>query len=420
VTAEPLVTVVTPSLNQARFIRDTVASVAEQDYPHVEHLVIDGCSTDGTLEALAPLLDRITWVSEPDRGQTDALSKGFRLARGDILTWLNADDRLLPGAISRVVSAFAENPGAGLVYGSGGWIDEDGASLGEYEPPPHWGVWELVHISAFILQPAAFFTREAYEAVGRLREDLDYTMDWDLFIRIASRFPMTQVRGAPIAAMRLHGSTKTASGGLRRFAEIARVARSHADGRLPPLVALYGIETALQLVRRAVRRVRPELAPLCTATSNDALAHLQHRLCGLIASRTSAVQSDGWAGRRVAAVLPPGGPDVVIQGVVPDQVAGGRQSLTVQIAGWPLHRSIVGPGEFNLRIPHPLTHKPVSLTIEASRWFVPPRVGLGGHDTRRLAWLVRSIGWASERGPKILRLARLSDTPVDAGRRVGA
>ncbi len=113
----PLVTIVTPSFNQAGFIEETIQSVIAQDYQPIEHLVIDGGSTDGTLELLRKYQDHLSWVSEPDRGQTDAINKGFRRAHGAILCWLNADDVLMPGAISTVASYFESHPQVSFVYG---------------------------------------------------------------------------------------------------------------------------------------------------------------------------------------------------------------------------------------------------------------------------------------------------------------
>ncbi len=129
---EPLVTVVTPSFNQGRFIRPTIRSVLEQDYPHVEYRVIDGGSTDDTHEVLRSYGDRLAWFSEPDDGQTDAILKGFGRSSGEILTWLNADDVYLPNAISRAVEELRRHPETGLVYGRGVILDEDGAEVGPF------------------------------------------------------------------------------------------------------------------------------------------------------------------------------------------------------------------------------------------------------------------------------------------------
>src|SRR5438309_5772154 len=123
----PLVSVVTPSLNQGAYIEETIRSVLDQDYPRIEHIVVDGGSTDGTLEILRRY-PHLTWVSEPDGGQADAVNKGFRLAEGEIFGWLNADDLYLPGTISAAVAVLRET-GCGLVHGGWRQIDEEGKTI---------------------------------------------------------------------------------------------------------------------------------------------------------------------------------------------------------------------------------------------------------------------------------------------------
>src|SRR5579872_2956802 len=114
---DPLVTIVTPSYNQGRFIRATIESVLTQDYPNIEYIIMDGASTDETADVVRPYLDRLTFVSEPDRGQSHAINKGFARARGEIVAWLNSDDLFLPGAVRRAVEAFRAAPQSGVVYG---------------------------------------------------------------------------------------------------------------------------------------------------------------------------------------------------------------------------------------------------------------------------------------------------------------
>ncbi|MCJ7706656.1 MAG: glycosyltransferase, partial [Anaerolineales bacterium] len=129
-TDPPLVSIVIPSFNQAAFLEATIRSVLTQDYPRLETIVVDGGSTDGSLDIIRRYEDRLTrWLSEPDRGQADAINKGLRLATGEIVAWLNSDDLYLPGAIRQAVQALAEHPEAGMVYGDGVLIDEDDAIL---------------------------------------------------------------------------------------------------------------------------------------------------------------------------------------------------------------------------------------------------------------------------------------------------
>src|SRR5437899_1906048 len=127
---EPLVSIVTPSFNTARFIERTIESVLSQDYPRIEYIVMDGGSTDGTLDILQRYRGRLQYVSAPDGGAVDAINRGFARSGGSILAWLNADDEYLPGAVRQGVRALAEHPGAAVVYGDGAWVDEEGREIG--------------------------------------------------------------------------------------------------------------------------------------------------------------------------------------------------------------------------------------------------------------------------------------------------
>src|SRR5689334_11566829 len=140
----PLVSIITPSLNQAAFIESAIDSVLTQDYPKIEYIVIDGGSTDGTLDILRRYGDRVRWLSEPDAGQSDAIDKGVRLTHGEILAWLNADDAYLPGAVSLAVAAFAEDPARALVYGDAQDIDIHGHVIGPSRQIEPWSMRRLL------------------------------------------------------------------------------------------------------------------------------------------------------------------------------------------------------------------------------------------------------------------------------------
>ena len=122
----PLVSIVTPSYNQGPYIEATIQSVVSQDYPHLEYIVIDGGSQDNTVAILKRYAERLCWISEPDHGQADAINKGFRIAHGEILAWLNSDDTYLPGAVCQVVEYFQRHPDVSMVYGEGQHVDAEG------------------------------------------------------------------------------------------------------------------------------------------------------------------------------------------------------------------------------------------------------------------------------------------------------
>jgi glycosyltransferase involved in cell wall biosynthesis len=202
----PLVTVVTPSFNQGRFIRDTIESVLSQDYPNLEYMVIDGGSTDETVSILESYRNRFFWVSEPDRGQAHAINKGWRRAKGDILAWLNSDDMYLPGAISNAVRYLMDHTETSLVYGDGYHVAEDGRMLNFYPTEP-FDPHRLVE-TCFICQPATFMRRAVVENLGFLDESLHFCMDYDLWIRV-SRQSILSYMPLPFAKSRFYGTTKT-------------------------------------------------------------------------------------------------------------------------------------------------------------------------------------------------------------------
>jgi glycosyltransferase involved in cell wall biosynthesis len=183
-TTGPRVTIVTPSFNQAQFLEETIQSVLQQNYPDLEYIIIDGGSTDGSVDIIRKYADRIAyWHSEPDNGQAAAINKGFRNSRGDILAWINSDDTYKAGAVAQAVRALETNPEQDLVYGHCEYVDTQGQILQEVF------AWDFVPRRLltgipYIIQPACFFRRRAFEQVGALDETLQYLMDHDLFVRM--------------------------------------------------------------------------------------------------------------------------------------------------------------------------------------------------------------------------------------------
>src|ERR1039458_5613191 len=242
-TPEPLVSIVTPSYNQGGFIRATIESVLAQTYPHVEYLVVVGGSTDATASILGEFGDSISWVSEPDRGQSHAINKGFQRARGEIVSWLNSDDLLAPHAAALAVAAFAERPDAGFVYGDAYTIDESGYVDGRIESPDP-DPWRLANTYDYVPQPGSFFRRSALGAVGWIDESLHWTMDWDIFMRLSLAFESVHIP-AIMAYARIHDAAKTSSGGLSRLAEIDRFIRTYSERRFANVFWRYALDTVL-------------------------------------------------------------------------------------------------------------------------------------------------------------------------------
>lgn len=208
---QPFVSIITPSFNQGRFIRETIDSILTQDFPHIEHIVVDGGSTDGTLSILqeyAAKDPRFRYVSEPDRGQSHALNKGLAMARGEIIGWLNSDDTYVPGAITKAVQAFAANPGWGMLHGNCQVMNEYGQVSTSY-PSEHADAKKLYQ-SCVICQPSAFIRTHVFRHMGGVDEKLQFCMDYDLWMRIAKYYPIgfiTQYLGNA----RIHAACKSAT-----------------------------------------------------------------------------------------------------------------------------------------------------------------------------------------------------------------
>ena len=204
----PLVSIATPSFNQAEYIEETIISVLEQDYHNIEHIIVDGGSTDGTLEILEQYGGKIRWISEPDNGQAEALNKGFRMANGQIIGWLNADDLYKPYAVKVAVSELLKHPDVALVHGAGQYIDASGNVI-MTRKGGDFGLEKLIGIDT-IMSISAFFRREVIGKVGYLDETLNYVMDWEYWVRIAmAGLKMRYIQGPVLALSREHEDSKT-------------------------------------------------------------------------------------------------------------------------------------------------------------------------------------------------------------------
>ncbi len=256
----PSITVVTPSFNQGAFLERTIRSVLDQAYPNLEYVVLDGGSTDGSVEIIRRYADRIDhWVSQPDGGQTAAINAGWRRASGEILAWLNSDDYYLPGALITVGRAFMEHPDAILIYGPMRREDPDGRSLGTLGSP--FDRRRLLYSHQMIPQPSAFFRRAGVLAAGQLDESLHYSMDYDFLLRLTNAGPTVMIP-EPLAVATIHPEAKTTRDRAIAAAETNRVRRRYARGagwilvRIQP-VGSWVYHRLPAPIRRLVDRVRP-------------------------------------------------------------------------------------------------------------------------------------------------------------------
>ena len=237
--ASTKISIVTPSFNQGQFIEDTILSVIGQNYPNVEYIIMDGGSTDNTVEIIKKYESKISyWVSEPDEGQAAAINNGFSIATGDILMWLNSDDMLMPNILNYIVSS-VEKKGNGLFFGN--CINfKEGNDLTSYgsdviKANERFKINEV----DFIIQPSSFWTRKTWIQVGRLNTTLHFGFDWEWFIRAKEAgikfFPISKT----LSIYRWHDSHKTGTGGKQRQIELASIYEQYN----PRLVPLYQLLT---------------------------------------------------------------------------------------------------------------------------------------------------------------------------------
>jgi len=232
------VSIITPSFNQAPFLEATLNSVLDQDYPDIEYIVIDGGSTDGSVEILERYSSRLAyWVSEKDQGQTDAINKGFARATGDILAWLNSDDVLLPGAVAEAAAYLEAHPEAGMVYGDCSFIDETGREIGQF-PAAQTDYRRLRQGYVHIPQQASFFRADLWRQVGPLDPSFYFAMDYDLWVRLARLAPLHYIK-RPWASFRLHSGAKTIYADDRCWPEMLRVHRRDGGSWLSVIEARY-------------------------------------------------------------------------------------------------------------------------------------------------------------------------------------
>ncbi|MCQ6274863.1 glycosyltransferase [Bacillus sp. V3B] len=226
----PLVSVITPSFNQGRFIRETIESVLTQSYKNLEHIVIDGGSTDGTLQILKEYEQRdprFRFVSKPDNGQSHAINKGLKMAKGKIIGWLNSDDTYLPKAVSHAVEAFTNHPNWKMVYGNAYYTNKNNERLRPFIAKPV-QLKELFN-SCPICQPSVFIQKETLDEIGGIDESLDFCMDYDLWIRIAKNgYEMGILKDHYLANARFYPESKSGSKFADvGFPEIIKTSKNH-------------------------------------------------------------------------------------------------------------------------------------------------------------------------------------------------
>lgn len=249
--SNPLVTVVTPSFNQAKYLEQTILSVLNQDYPNIEFIVFDGGSTDGSVEILQKYSSRLSyWKSEKDEGQSDAINKGWQMARGEICSYLNSDDLLAPGAVRKIVEAFQANPEAGIIFGDYEFIGPENNVVEEGKGRPCNHRTLLIHGQMpYIVQPSSFYRTSLIRQIGYLDKSLRLSMDYDLLLKL-TRIAPAHYTPYTISQFRVYPDTKSYTLADKHWKETLKI-----KFRYNPI---YSIKSILLYFRFRLFRILPD------------------------------------------------------------------------------------------------------------------------------------------------------------------
>jgi len=366
----PLVSIVVPSYQQAQFLRAAVDSILAQEYSPLEVLVLDGGSTDGSRTLLESYGEKIWFRSQPDGGQCQAINEGFRRSRGEIVAWLNSDDFYYPGAVATAVAALTRNPQAALVYGEGNLVAVDGSLLWRFPETVPFDLWRLANHSDYILQPTVFFRRAALFAGGLLDEGLNWGLDWDLWIRLGKRFPFV-FTDKLLAASRIYGNTKTATGGYRRLLEIIRILHRHDVKGLSPAAIAH---TIITLARKCCGDPELITSEIMAASVPGPLQRLGTPLIGRVErglrrwlQNVQGVWSDGLVGKRGRLWIPCDGQECRLEMRGRNrQIAD--QRIRLRVGDRKVSTGVLAPGEvFTLSLAIPSGSVPVRAELACTR-----------------------------------------------------
>jgi len=436
--AWPRITIVTPCFNPAKFVAETVQSVLGQNYPNLEYIVMDGGSTDGTLDILRRFTG-LKVISEKDEGHSDATNKGFALATGDIFAFVNGDDSLLPGALERVAREIDPAHGRHVVMGRCIFTDENSRPLGIEHPCHFESHRRLLQIwkGHMIPQPSTFWTRQVWNECGPARVDLKRWMDFDLFVRMSKKYAFHRVDQV-LATYRLHSESVTMNRTeADRLEDCIRISRQYWGSPLSPgywrlasSLAVYRFDRlgrARRLVKRADERWRhghkfagvidglrgsilaPEIlfyvkilpwfrdhfARGLAAKAVDWILRLRktYPQTAVYANHTDPF-NDGWVSPRLVVERSMDGPvrELVVCGNAELTYIDKPQALTVLLDGRELGKRGVEKGDFGINFPFdpPIAPGAHKIEIRADRFFVPHRF-LRNQDYRPLAWRLYTV-----------------------------
>jgi len=252
---QPKITVVTPSLNQGRYLEQTILSILGQRYPNLEYIVMDGGSTDGSVDIIRKYQDQLAyWVSEKDGGQAAAINAAFARSTGDILCWLNSDDMYLPGTLSYVASKLDPQKPE-LLFGNCLHLIENSAISYGSDVRRFHERFDLA-LTDYIIQPSSFWTRAAWQQTGALDASFDFALDWDWFLRAKAAGVTFIPEDRYLSIYRIHKDHKTLTGGERRRKELVSIYQRHAGARYERLFSrCCKWSAAIRTVRKILRHL---------------------------------------------------------------------------------------------------------------------------------------------------------------------
>lgn len=243
----PKISIITPSYNQGHFIKETIDSILNQNYPNLEYIVMDGGSTDNTVKILKSYGEKIDWISKKDKGQTDAINKGIKKATGDIIAYINSDDAMLPNTLHTVAEYFNENLDAQWLTGDYFIVDAEGRKIQSFVATykrflRNYPNKTVLSIANFIIQPSTFWRRSLTDEIGLFREDLHYVMDFEYWMRAIEEYPL-HVLPNHFSLFRIHGNSKGGALYKKQFAQEHVIVQEYVSN--PFIVFLHWIHAQL-------------------------------------------------------------------------------------------------------------------------------------------------------------------------------
>ena len=393
----PLVSIITPSYNQGQFIKETIDSVLSQDYCNLEYIVMDGGSTDNTVDILKSYGDKIKWVSEKDGGQADAVNKGIKVAKGQIIGWLNSDDTYLEGAVSKAVEYFMMHSKTDMVYGEGYYIDKMG-NITERYATEKYSIARLAEI-CYICQPTAFFRKDIVTKVNGLDAKLHLCMDYELWMKFAFVGKISYIPEY-LATSRMYEENKTLSRKSEVYSEVCATVKKHY--KYVPTTWIYGYASFLNNGRINYQFYIRFLILIIKYNFTNPRFMLRFALhqfikmmsSGKIQPSHDAKFVDGWVSKkyRTAIYLRKPVSNIKIKG---RHIWPRKETLVIKmiidkiyINSWKLNSK--GDFECEFELSNALQTGQHNVELIMNDTFVPSKHGMGG-DTRNLSFILDDI-----------------------------